>query len=323
MKSLKHNLVGLLLIVCTMVVGQQQSQYSMYMMNNYTLNPAVGGTESYTDLKASFRKQWAGFNGSPTNVYVSGHTALGKTQYDDPSIMPLAHHGVGGYVYRDQAGALSKTGLYGSYAYHLPLTTKLTVSVGTFLGFQQYTLNDNDLVFHDDQYGTSDAVLEDKLSKFLPDASLGTWLYHKDYYVGIALHQIFGNSVDFNTIENATTTGQLNGHFFATAGYRLALSDDLTCVPSFVIKAVSPAPVQFDINAKFKYKEMVWGGLSYRNKDAIVLLAGVTLAQHWDVGYAYDVTTSGLNQHSKGSHEFLIGYRIAKDPTVQPTSQFW
>lgn len=323
MKSLKIIFTLTIAISASQFFAQQQSQYSMYMMNNYVLNPAVGGTENYADIKASFRRQWAGFSGTPTNLYVSAHTPIKNVVYDDPEIMPLAHHGVGGLLYRDTEGASSKIGFYGSYSYHLPLTSKLTASIGAFVGLQNIRLDANKLEFHDDDLGISDPTEQGDLSKISPDANLGIWLYHSDYYAGASFYQVFGNSLALGDVQNATLTGKLNNHFFITAGYRIPLSSSITWVPSFVAKAVSPAPLQVDVNSKFKYEELLWGGFSYRNLDALVLFAGVTLADHWDIGYSYDITFSNIRKHSNGSHEVLLGYRFNQNSEVKPTSQFW
>lgn len=323
MKITKYILGYALGLMSLSAIAQQQSQYSMYMMNNYTLNPAVGGTENYTDLKTSFRKQWVGFNGTPTNIYLSGHTAIGKTNYDDPDIRPLAHHGVGGYIFNDKTGPISILRAYGSYSYHLPLTNKLTASIGTFIGFQNVSLNTSELAFGEDQNGTQDPTTVGNLSKFLPDASIGTWLYHKNYYAGISFFQIFNNQVKLGSFKDIDVPTKLNHHYFATAGYRVPLNDNLTLVPSIVFKAVSPAPVQVDLNTKLKYKELAWVGASYRNKDAMVAMAGVTLKEHWDIAYAYDFTVSEMKNYSSGSHEIMIGYRLARNSSVKPTSQFW
>jgi Type IX secretion system membrane protein PorP/SprF len=81
--------------------------------------------------------------------------------------------------------------------------------------------------------------------------------------------------------------------------------------------------MQLDLNAKVRYRDLVWAGLSYRNKDAMVLMAGATLLKNWDVAYSYDITTSELRKYSGGSHEVIIGYRWVKNNNVKPTSQFW
>jgi type IX secretion system PorP/SprF family membrane protein len=301
--------------------AQQQSQYSMYMMNNYTLNPAVGGTENYTDLKASFRKQWVGFSNTPTNIYLSGHTAIGKTNYSDPDIRPLAHHGVGGYIFNDNTGPISILRAYGSYSYHLPLTNAITASIGAFLGVQNFSLNKDALDFHDDQNGVTDATTLGIQSKLMPDASLGTWIYHKNYYVGASLFQLFNNEIKIGAVQNGNEVGKLKPHFFTTAGYRVPLNDNLTWVPSVVVKNVTR--LQLDLNSKIKYKEIAWAGISYRKKDAVVAMLGVTAKEHWDIAYSYDFTTSTIREYSAGSHEILIGYRWLRNSSVKPTSQFW
>lgn len=324
MKTIIRSIIAVFILGASyFTLAQQQAQYSLYMMNNYTLNPAVGGTENYTDLKASFRQQWTGFEGAPRNFYISGHTSLNKQtpQFDD--IKPMPFHGVGGYIYSDNTGPTTKLGAYGSYAFHLPITNMLTASFGAFVGLQQYRVDSDQLKFHDDQFGVNDNAINGLSTKFLPDAHVGIWLYHKNYYAGLALYQLFNNQLDFESVPNASTTGKLNKHYFFTAGYRVPLTDDFTLVPSFVVKAVSPAPAQFDINAKLRYKQLVWAGVSYRNRDAIVLLVGGTIKNKIDVGYAYDITTSNIRNHSAGSHEIIIGYRIPTHNDVEPTSQFW
>ena len=292
MSRINKILSGIGILVSVVAFAQQQAQYSMYMINNYTLNPAVGGTEDYTDLKISYRTQWVDFGGAPKDFYVSGHTAIGKVKYADESVKPMPFHGVGGYIYNDITGPSSRLGAYGSYAYHLPLTSKLTASFGAFLGFQQYRLDASQLNFYSDDVQPETAV-NGKQSKFLPDANIGGWLYHKNYYIGASVFQILNNGLNFDDVKNSVE-GKMNSHFFATAGYRVPINDDFTWVPSFVVKAVSPVPMQFDINSKFRYQDLAWVGFSYRKKDAFILLAGVTLLEHWDIAYSYDIATSNL-----------------------------
>ena len=323
MRIIKLALITIAIAAVSFVNAQQQAQYSMYMANNYTLNPAVGGTENYADFKMSYRTQWVGMGGQPKTMYLSGHTAIGKATYEDTEIKSMPFHGVGGYVYNDQIGATNKIGFYGSYAYHLPITTKLTASFGAFVGFQQLSLDASNIRFHDDASGVNDAAVNGNQSKFLPDANIGTWIYHKNWYAGGALYQLLSNNLDFEDVSGSIEDGKLNKHYFVTAGYRVPINDDFTWVPSFVMKAVAPTPIQFDINSKFRYQDLAWLGVSYRSKAAVALMVGATLQGRWDVAYSYDVVTSDLKNTNSGSHEFMLGYRLLQDFSVKPTSQFW
>ena len=59
-------------------LAQQRPQYTQYALNNFLTNPAVGGIESYADLRTSYRGQWAGIEGAPETFYVTFHGSIGN-----------------------------------------------------------------------------------------------------------------------------------------------------------------------------------------------------------------------------------------------------
>jgi hypothetical protein len=87
-----------------------------------------------------------------------------------------------------------------------------------------------------------------------------------------------------------------------------------------LLKYVSPAPLQADLNVKgsysfskrrrTKYDDKIWTGLSYRTQDALVGLIGVHFLQQYEVSYSYDLTVSPMRHHSAGSHEIMLGLRL-------------
>lgn len=327
MKSL-HNRIVMRLLSLAMIVGfscqyaaaQQQWQYSQYMNNNFLLNPAEGGTEKFTDIKLGYRTQWVGLAGSPRSTFLSAHHPINKNKEDIEGIRPLPHHGVGGYITRDITGPITQSAMYGSYSYHLPVSEKTTVSLGAFVGMKEFQLNSSALKFEDAQ---NELAANNVQTNYLPDASLGVWVYSARYYVGISMFQLFGNELKISDVkEEGAAKSALARHSFLTAGYKINLNENFFLVPSFVLKYAAPAPMQFDLNAKLRYKDQYWTGVSYRNRDAIVLLAGITLDQKWDIGYSYDYNTSALNAFNSGSHEILIGYRINHTHNAPP-AQFW
>ena len=48
--------------------------------------------------------------------------------------------------------------------------------------------------------------------------------------------------------------------------------------------------------------------MTYRVKDAVVLMAGLNVAGGLSVGYAFDVSTSKLITTNYGSHELVVIY---------------
>ena len=314
----------LTIIICCLlsygVYAQQEGQYSQYMNNNFLLNPAEGGTEDFTDINLGLRRQWTGLEGSPRSAFLSVHHAINKKPETEDG-RPLPHQGIGGYVIADQIGPISQTSFYGSFSYHLPLSKEFTLSLGLFLGGKQFNLNTSEIEF--DSQRTDDIVISDNTSSFLPDGAAGAWLYGSSFYAGASSFQIFNNNLKLpEDISSDLREGNLARHYFFTSGYKVDLNENLFLVPSFVLRVVSPAPVQVDLNMKLRYQDKFWAGFSYRNKDAVIALIGATIKNTIDIGYSYDYNISGLNDFNNGSHEILIGYRIHKEFSQAP-AQFW
>ncbi len=313
-----------LIITCTLFVNishvfaQQESQYSMYMFNQLLINPAVTGTEDYMDAKLGYRAQWIGLEGAPRNFYGTFHTPIKKLKSEFDDVKPLAWHGLGGFATGELTGPLSKYKLYGSYAYHLPLSNTMVLSLGTFLGVQNYYVNRDRLDFKDN---TADAAVNGNVSVITPDGSVGGWLYSRQLYVGLSILQIFNNKV--KVADGSNPEGKLNRHYFFTAGYKIKLDDRWAVVPSVLIKGLSPAPVQFDINAKLRYQDRIWFGASYRNQDAIIALLGMTIDNKVDIGMSYDISIAKFRKYNSGSFEVLVGYHIPTKKLAPSHSYFW
>ena len=77
-----------------------------------------------------------------------------------------------------------------------------------------------------------------------------------------------------------------------------------------MVKYMKPTPVQMEYNAKLQYRDFLWVGASYRSTDAFAGMLGVNLSNKIMMGYSYDYATSNLNNFSRGSHEFLLGFII-------------
>jgi type IX secretion system PorP/SprF family membrane protein len=288
------------------------------MFNQLLINPGVTGTEDYMDTKVGYRSQWVGVEDAPRNYYGTFHTPIGKKKTEFEDVKPLPWHGVGGFATGERTGPLTKYKMYGSYAYHLPISNKLVFSMGTFIGFQNYNIDRDRLRFADNQ---TDNVTLGNPSAFSPDGSIGGWLYSRHLYVGLSILQIFNNKVKIS--DGSNSEGKLNRHYFFTAGYKIKLDEKWALVPSILVKGLSPAPIQFDLNTKLRYRDKMWLGLSYRNKDALVCLIGMTIDRRIDIGYSYDYSISDLRRYNAGSHEILVGYHIPKKKLPSSHSYFW
>ncbi len=277
--------------------SQQLPLYSQYMFNDYVFNPAVAGTKDYYLAKSNNRYQWVGINDAPRTYILS---VYGPHKTKDM--------GFGGFVFNDVTGPTSRTGLYGSYAYNVRIKDDIRFSSGLSLGILQYKIDGSKIILHD----AGDQALSDGMYvDYMPDANLGLYIYSKKYSFGIAANQLFNNNIKFKEVDQLGIN-KIKSHIMLNGSYLFDINDDFEAEPSLMLKFVSPAPIQFDLNARVIYKKMVWLGFSWRTKDAFSIMVGYNFKEQLMFGYSYDITTTTLKNYSSGTHELMLGVRFNK-----------
>ena len=302
--------------------SQQRPQYTQYMVNSFLLNPAVAGINDNRVIKSGYRTQWEGFEGAPQTFFISGHVPVKKIDSDFARRLrkKLNHHGIGGYIFSDVTGPTSISGIYLSYAYHLALSNKVKVSMGTFVGLLQYKIDIDKIVTAD----PDNTILEGIQTELMPDISLGTWIYSDKVFLGFVVSQIIQNKFFITDQSGFTSYSKLRNHYFVHVGYNYQINKDWFLVPSVLYKFVTPVYSHFDINIKLKYKQISWIGASYRQGDAFAGLVGFMDSKTGiNISYSYDITTSKIRFHSAGSHEVVVGLTIPSKGKVLCPEDFW
>jgi len=308
------------------VKAQQQPHYTQYVLNQYILNPALTGIENYTDIKVSHRHQWLGIEDAPVTSYFTIHKALGKKDYrttatsfsvegenprghnywqDYEAAEP--HHGIGLQVISDQTGPITNFTAAATYAYHIGLSPRTSLSAGFGVGIARVGLNASKL----DIYNVSvdPAVYRSGLiNQVRPDLSAGLYLYSADFFVGVSAKQIVPQKVDFSNNAVKMEDSKLIPHIFATAGYRFLAGENFNVIPSVMIKYLPNIPTQFDLNTKVQFRDFAWMGIGYRLNEGFNALAGINISNTANISYSYDYTTSNLNHYTRGTHEIMIGF---------------
>ena len=70
--------MGLLFLLVNSIFAQQEAQYSQYMYNTISVNPAYAGSRNVLSVLALHRSQWVGFEGAPTTQFVSIHAPIAR-----------------------------------------------------------------------------------------------------------------------------------------------------------------------------------------------------------------------------------------------------
>ncbi|TCJ17725.1 type IX secretion system membrane protein PorP/SprF [Flaviaesturariibacter flavus] len=325
---MKTTITGLLMLMAFAGQAQQKPHYTQYVLNQYIINPAITGIENYTDLKLSHRQQWVGINDAPATTYFTIHAPLGKQDYRTTATSygmkgentrgksyweeygaAIPHHGIGFQLINDKTGPISTVTASFTYAYHLGLTPRMSLSGGFGLGVSRLQLDQSKLDFGS---GSIDPAVSGNTAfqKLKPDISAGLYLYSSDFFVGLSAQQIVPAQYSFSNGAIATQGNKTVPHIFVVGGYRLGVGEDFNLMPSVLVKYISPLPMQVDLNLKLMYQDRAWIGGSFRKEDGFAGMIGLNVSNTFNVGYSYDYTTSGLRSYTKGTHEIMIGFLI-------------
>jgi len=280
--------------------AQQDPQFSQYMFNSFYYNPAFAGTEGVTKITGLYRSQWLGYTptygdgGAPTTQILSVNTAV-----------PAARGGVGGYIVNDKLGPVSNFEAQASYAYHVTIRdAKLSIGVRAGLYSQKV---DFDLYRATDPNDPLLAGKTGKESQMKPDLGAGL-LYRKEkYYLGVGMAHLMQPSFDFGMNQN----NQLKRHIYATGSYFYDLNFDVRLQFVALVKS-DFTKTSFDLGALAYFKEIMWGGLSFRQSEAAVLLLGYSLLKDKSlkVGYSLDYVIKDQQAKQATSHELMVSYSL-------------
>lgn len=313
-------------------LSQAKPFYTQYILNNYILNPGITGIENYTDVKLSYRNQWAGINGAPVTTYFTIHGPLGKKDlrtnatsfqvpgdnpagpkaWDEYAVSP-AHHGIGLNIINDKAGYISRWSIAGSYAYHKPLTARTSLAAGLNVGITSVNLDRSKIEWGNlDPNDPAVGYNSGAISKIKPEIGAGIWLYSARYFLGVSVLNIIPGKAKFVTDNKFGETFTPN--YFATAGYRFAMTEDISVLPSVMVQYWQPQLTSVHANIKLQYQDFLWIGGSYRFADLVggySGMLGVNISNTFNISYAYEyATTSRLQTYTKGTHEVVIGFLL-------------
>lgn len=276
--------------------AQQLPLYSQYMMNAFLLNPAIAGSVDYFPIRLTARQQWVGINDAPSTQALSAHY-----------LFEYQKLGVGGYIFNDQFGPMSRIGIQACASYHIPLSgINSKLGIGLALKGFQFKFDESKLKAIDD---ADPALSYSTVTKFVPDADFGMYLYNDKYFVGVSATQLVQLNIDFG--DSSVDKNSIIRHYYAMGGYKFTLSEDFDIEPSLLFKGTMQTPWQIDFNVKGYYKRMYWLGVSYRSSKDIVAMLGIKVKKYY-LGYAFDYTMSNIKRYTSGSHEILLGINITE-----------
>jgi type IX secretion system PorP/SprF family membrane protein len=276
------------------VYAQQMPQTVLFMYNQLIYNPAAAGMhETQFNVNLVDRFQWGGKSGGGpfSNMLWADYRFSGNKT------------AVGLNFNYDKFGASKATDILANYAYYVPLTNKLKLSMGLRLGMTSASLNARDLTAWDD----NDPVIEAAYYKTTkPIAGAGFQLTSKKFYAGISVPDLIASD-KYNLYGNKDRSFiQKRRNFIALAGYRWKLNDTYDVCPNIRLYYYPGGAVRADINGIFEITDYFWAGVTYSTSNNHALMVGTHISSRIKFSYAYEFNTKAGTSIPLSAHEINL-----------------
>jgi type IX secretion system PorP/SprF family membrane protein len=286
-------------IVCTFFVSnavfcQKEPQYTQYMYNIGSFNPAYVGTVETPEIAALYRAQWIDIPGAPRTI------RLGTN-------LPLSNEtmGLGFNVVNDQIGPVTQTYADLSYSYQVNLSEETKLSFGMDAGGSFLNVDFSKGTFEN----PGEPLSQEQVNRFYPTIGAGLFMYADQWYLGASVPNFLTEGI-YNDDVASIVEDKLQFNFIG--GYVFDLSDRLKFKPAFLVNTLSGAPVNINISTNFLINDVLTVGASYRVDNAFSGLAGFQISNGTFLGYAYDYNTNPLGEFNTGSHEVILKFYLGR-----------
>ncbi|MGO4911548.1 PorP/SprF family type IX secretion system membrane protein [Leeuwenhoekiella sp. W20_SRS_FM14] len=284
----------ILVLCCSSLYAQQEINYSQYMYNTMTINPAYAGSSDNFNIIANYKAQFTGINGAPETV------SLGLES-------PVTYNlGLGLNITRDALGPSEELNVDGNFSYSLQLSSQTYLSFGLKAGFRVLNVD-----FRKGEFDNpNDPLFMNNIdNQFMGVLGAGAYLFSDKWYIGLSTPNFFSQEY-YNDESTMVNTEKLN--LYLIGGYIFDVSNTIKFKPAVLFDYVEGAPMRASLSANFLFLEKFTAGVSYNVDAAVGALAGFQVSDNIFIGYAYDYNTSDFNRYNDGSHEVLIKFSLAR-----------
>jgi type IX secretion system PorP/SprF family membrane protein len=292
-------------------MAQQDAQYTQYMYNTLSVNPAYAGSRGQLSFAGLYRSQWVGLDGAPETFTLNLHSPIRNSRL-----------GYGISIVNDNIGdgVVQETFLDAVVSYTIDLSMDAKLSFGLKAGGNMLSLDFNGLRNFDQEVVNQDNID----NKFNPNFGLGVYYHTDKFYLGASAPNVLESEYFDNDNEEGSVNFQSAERisFYLITGYVFDLGTDLKFKPALLTKAVGGAPLQVDLSASFLFNDKFSFGAAYRLDAAVSGLIGFQLTEQLMVGLAYDRETTELGgtQFNDGTFEIFLRLELLKSfqRTVSP-----
>ena len=311
MKLLRFFSITLLLLVSLPATAQQLPQFTQYMFNTISINPAYAGSRETLSIVGLHRSQWAGLDGAPETQTFSIHSPLRNENI-----------GLGFSFINDQLGFENFSYLYADFSYTIRTGDRSKLAFGVKAGATHYNIDQELLT---DPSIVDDPFFNDISNRWSPNIGAGVYWHSNRWYLGLSAPRLLNTDYNKGEANNQDYAAVERVSYYFTGGLVFDLSQNTKLKPSFLVKATNGAPLSLDLSANFLFYEKLWLGGGYRINENAAALGGIVdfqISKQLRIGYAYEYPLSDIRFYSTGTHEFLLMFEVFKSKRIKSPRYF-
>jgi type IX secretion system PorP/SprF family membrane protein len=280
--------------------AQQDAQYTQYMYNTNTINPAYAGSRRVLSITALHRSQWLGLDGAPTTQTLNISFPGGK------------RIGLAASILNDEIlnGIKTETDLKASVSYTIKAGEQSKLAFGLNFGGNLLSLNFSELEGFIDEQSSITASNIDK--QFSPNFGAGIYYYTDKFYLGFSAPDFLETEYfDGSAASTSYLISERIGLHLIT-GKVFDLNQNLQFKPTLLLRAVIGTPLKADFSANFLMNETFALGAAYRWGSGISALSSFQINEQFLLGIAYDRETTAIGNTSfnAGSFELFLRFEL-------------
>lgn len=291
-------------LLCT---AQQDAQFTQYMYNTISINPAYAGSRGALSVFGLYRTQWVGLDGAPETSSFSVNSPINNSNL-----------GVGVSIVNDKIGPTNENTFSADLSYTVQTSADFKLSFGIKGTANLFNLDINKLNVENQ----GDPQFQNLNSKFSPNVGAGVYWHSDKAYIGLSVPN-FIETNRYNDNDIAIFKDKINYYLIAGYVFDLDKYQYIKFKPAVLTKLVQGAPLQVDVSANFMFNDKFVVGVAYRWSAAVSAMVGFQISDGLYLGYGYDNETTALRHYNSGSHEIFLRYEFLKNYGKITTPRFF
>ena len=292
---MKKIIIILIVLIPTVVFGQQFPFMEGYIVNPFSLSPAYAGIHNGKTLFIDYRSDWTGLDGGPRTYQLSYNDKIRKV-------------GFGGRFIYDKTDIFQQTLILGTYTYEVNITKEHFLNLGLSVGFFRNSI-DLTKYLSDPSYVQDPALINGQQQSKIKFATDISALYrYKQAEAGI----LFSN-VMFGTVKyaNSDMTYKPLKNFLLHASYLFKIDNKWDLEPTLILRGGQHVPMLFEIAPTLTWNKRLWGNVLVRTGGILGVGLGGEVYNGIMLNYSYNLSTN-VDLNTFGSHQVTLGVRIFK-----------